>query len=263
MSGQFAVLVNTSDGYEDCWDPFFSLFKRYWPDHSGPIYLNTEHSDYRHSALDVVPLKSAVGAGDTDWSSCLQRALCSIPSEFVLYLQEDYFLRSQVNGELVRKLAEVLSSSSEIDCIHLTHYGARHGIERSSARSTVERVSRFGTYRMSLQAALWRKSALSNVLVSGESAWMCELLGTVRCWRRNRPQVYKIASGLDSPLDYVTTGVMKGKWNAEVVPLFEDNGIRCNFERRGFFPTARPPFARLRTASLLLMSPRMFIRGLW
>lgn len=43
---KYALLVNTCDKFEDCWIPFFSLLKKYWPDCSGKIYLNTEYKSY-------------------------------------------------------------------------------------------------------------------------------------------------------------------------------------------------------------------------
>ncbi len=39
---QLTVFINTSDNFEDCWDPFFKLFRLYWPDCPYKIVLNTE-----------------------------------------------------------------------------------------------------------------------------------------------------------------------------------------------------------------------------
>jgi hypothetical protein len=55
--GQYSILVNTCDKFEDCWDPFFKLFKFYWPDYTGTIYLNTEYKDYSFEGLTIVSLK--------------------------------------------------------------------------------------------------------------------------------------------------------------------------------------------------------------
>ena len=58
----FTVLVNSSDGFEDCWDPFFKLFDKYWPNCNAPIILNTEKKTYKSTGTSKNPF-SALHAG--------------------------------------------------------------------------------------------------------------------------------------------------------------------------------------------------------
>ena len=57
MENKYAILVNTCDKFEDCWEPFFKLFALYWPDYKGPIYLNTEYKTFTYGNLNIISLK--------------------------------------------------------------------------------------------------------------------------------------------------------------------------------------------------------------
>ena len=48
---QLTVFVSSRDDYEDCWVPFFTLLKKYWPDCRLPIVLNTQQ---KHFAFDDI-----------------------------------------------------------------------------------------------------------------------------------------------------------------------------------------------------------------
>lgn len=42
-----AVVVASCDAYADLWEPFFRLFRRYWPDCPYPVYLGSNFRTYR------------------------------------------------------------------------------------------------------------------------------------------------------------------------------------------------------------------------
>ena len=86
----YSILINTCDNFEVCWIPFFKLFKKFWPNYKGKIYLNTELKEYQHSGLNIISIKNEkLGK---KWSQCLKYALEFIDEEYILYMQEDYFL---------------------------------------------------------------------------------------------------------------------------------------------------------------------------
>ncbi len=50
---QLTVFVSSRDDYEDCWVPFFTLLKKYWPDCRLPIVLNTQQKHFAFDGLDI------------------------------------------------------------------------------------------------------------------------------------------------------------------------------------------------------------------
>ena len=85
---KYSILINTCDKFEDCWNPFFKLFKLYWPDCSGIIYLNTEYKDYSYPGLNIIPVKGCVKHQiphnkRATWSQCLKWALEEMDTDIV------------------------------------------------------------------------------------------------------------------------------------------------------------------------------------
>ena len=233
MHTTFSILVNTTDAFEDCWYPFFKLFKKYWPEYKGKIYLNTERKDFQYSDLNVVPIKNQL-IGKT-WSECLKYALNFIDEEIILYLQEDYFFNDLINSEIIEYYANLMKENN-IDCIHLTPFASSGPFERSEYPGLMK-FSKKASYKVSTQASLWRKRLMLKYLRDHEDAWHFEFYGTKRAWRHDE-EIYIVNFENDQKaiIPYVPTGVVNGKWNKNAVfDLFLQNGIGIDFNRRGLY----------------------------
>ncbi len=58
------IFVNTSDGFQDCWPPFFELFRQYGGSLcSCPVYLNTERAEFFDTRRNVYSTKAWPGDG--------------------------------------------------------------------------------------------------------------------------------------------------------------------------------------------------------
>jgi hypothetical protein len=247
------VLVNTSDGYADCWDPFFRLFSDYWRNCPYPIVLNTETRDYAFAGLDITATKIASGASRRlSWSECLGRCLGTMSTPYVLYLQEDYFLESPVRGEWIENFLGVLRAG-RADVIRLMECDGS-GPWHPTADETLWAVDQKARYRIALQAGLWRKTTLQGSLRQHESAWQLEGFGSERA-RRRRGEIVLAAArdrfhgpGLEV-FPYQPTGVIAGKWERSIVePLFAAHAIEVDFSRRGFYDSTerlvKPPLRK-------------------
>jgi hypothetical protein len=238
------ILVNTSDGFEDCWAPFFKLFGRYWPDCPYPIVLNTEHKAPAFAGLEVRAAQVALNEPKRlTWSECLARCLDSIPTPYVLYLQEDYFLESEVQATFIATFLEELRAG-RADVIRLMECGGS-GPWQPSANPLLWEVTQQARYRIALQAGLWRKSTLRNHLRMHESPWQLEGFGSARARRIadkvlcvNRDQFHGEGKEI---FPYRPTGVVSGQWERHIVePLFAKHGIAMDFSRRGFYSATQP-----------------------
>lgn len=238
------VLVNTSDGFEDCWAPFFQLFARYWPECPYPVVLNTETKVARIPGMAVRSACAARGASKRPtWSECLARCLDEIATPYVLYLQEDFFLESAVQQPFIEVFLDELRAG-RADVIRLMECGGS-GPWRPSRHPLLWRVEQGAQYRIALQAALWRKSTLRGHLRMHESPWQMEVFGSARA-RRIRDRVLCVnrerfhGEGMEV-FPYTPTGVIKGQWERSIVePLFARHGIEIDFSRRGFYEAGRP-----------------------
>ena len=152
LKQNFAILINTTDSFEDCWLPFFTLFKKFWPDYKGKIYLNTETKVFSFEGLNIISIQNNIKtpAYKPSWSECLLRAIDFVKEECILYMQEDYFMHDFVKNELVNKYA-VLLNTTDIDCIHLTDQATSGPLHPSNYSDLLE-TDRNAAYRISTQA---------------------------------------------------------------------------------------------------------------
>ena len=236
-SKDLTIFVNTSDNFEDCWEPFFKLFKLYWPDCPYPIVLNTETKEYKCEGLNITCSKVSVGESKRlGWSECLIRALDRIATPYILYLQEDYFLESSVKVDLLIALLNEMRSLN-LAAIRLSGtdgLGPFHGLNSS----LVVEVAKGAKWRLSLQAGLWDRGVLRSLVRKHETPWQLESYGSFRT-RFLKQKIcsvnQKTFSGFDNEVfPYRPTGVVAGRWVLDVVrPLFEKHGINIDFNVRG------------------------------
>lgn len=248
---QYSILINTCDKFEDCWNPFFKLFKLYWPDCKGTVYLNTEYKDYSYFGLSIVPIKGCIGktfkGKFATWSSCLKWALDKIDSDIVLYMQEDYFLKAPVKNDIVEQYVKLMHEHPDIKCIHLTDQAVYSYCK--SEFENLDVVEYNQRYRVSCQAALWRKDELYALIREYEDAWLFEEFGSQRsavmkskylCVSRDFVKLDQFEI-----IPYIFTGIIRGCWKEEVVSLFKKHEIEIDYSKRGFLKDApKIPFLK-------------------
>jgi hypothetical protein len=237
----YSIFINTCDNFEDCWNPFFKLFSIYWPDYNGKIYLNTEYKDFSYPGLEIVCTKvceknNIPRTKRATWSQCLKWALEQIDTDIVLYMQEDYFLKDRVKNDFVENFVSLMYENTDMACIHLTDQAVKN-IGKSNYKN-LNIVAIKQRYRVSCQAALWTKKELVNIIREKESAWEFEEFGSKRS-AMLKHNYYVVDSDwvkLNSfeIIPYIFTGIIQGRWNEEVIELFEKNNIRIDYSLRGF-----------------------------
>lgn len=245
----FSILVNTTDRFEDCWMPFFKLFKEYWSKYSGKVYLNTEHREFVYPGINIVSVKNCQvfdDASQVTWSQCLIRALEAIDTDVILYLQEDYFLNGHVDDGLIESYAKLINEKN-IDCIHLSP-ASGPGPFSSSDYPNLWTVDRKAAFRISCQAALWKKSVLIKYLRSYESAWQFEEFGTRRSHVLNDVFLTVdrefIKSRGKEIIPYFRTGIVQGRWDSRVRDLLDGHNIMVDYGIRGFHRPGKLPFRK-------------------
>jgi hypothetical protein len=245
----YAVLVNTTDTFEDCWMPFFTLFSQYWPDFSGNLYLNTESKVFSYPGLKIVSVQN----GERVWSDCVRKALDIIEEEYVLYLQEDYFFKDYVRTNLLEKYFGYMQKY-DIDCIHLTDQYSEGPFKKTNIDGLME-VDQKAPYRISCQAAIWKKEVLRSYLRKGESGWYFEEFGTLRS-HYTKHRFYSVDRSIVQLnkfeiIPYIFTGIVGGKWLPETENLFLSHNIQLDFSERGFIRSNMKPSIKKRLISKL------------
>lgn len=234
-----AILVNTCDKFRDCWDPFFALWKKFGlSDDVCRVYLNTEHADYSYPGVHVIPLRVCDAGNWTKstpptWSWCLRQALLGIQEEYVMYLQEDYFLNAPADVNRICHYVQQMQEDESIDCIHLTHCTFHASPE--CTKEGLHPGNPHDWYYTNCQAAIWRKRCLSELIRDHEDAWQFERWASKRAAALSKAYYVADFKTGEEPLPYLITGVIQGKWYEPVVELFAKHGIEIDYSRRGFY----------------------------
>jgi hypothetical protein len=237
------VLINSTDSFEDCWVPFFTLLKFYWPQCPFPLVLNTETKTLQFADFDIHASQTQRPGEEgkrIPWSDCLIRCLEKIPTEYVLYLQDDYFINQPVNQEFIFEAVQVMSTHN-IGHVRLYEMDRGGVIQQASKyHPLLWEVKPTAGYRVNLQAGLWRTSTLLRYLVPGESGWQFERLGTNRAYQIKELFLCQSLDHFNAqkklPVNYQPTGIIRGKWYAPaVVELFKRHHIDVDYTKRGFY----------------------------
>jgi hypothetical protein len=262
MTEKYSILVNSSDGFEDCWDPFFTLFRKYWPQCGVPILLNTEKKIWQHPEINIhCTVVQEAQKNRLTWSECLINALDQIKTPLVLYFQEDYFIHQPVRAEAISLAAKYMTDHPEIKHIALTKHGSVGPYEVYDV-DWLLKIRQNARYRISTQAALWRVDALKSYLCPEENGWMFEIYGT---WRaNNRAEIFLcVAHDGDHGgpvIDYLHTGIIKGKWLSDIRNVFAENNIKIDYSKRGFYVPKNPFFHKIDVLRRLLEKPTYSVR---
>ena len=211
-----AILNVSCDNYSDLWNPFFQLFKRFWPDCPFPVYLLS--NEKRFDIQGVIPIP--VGK-DVSWSDNLLIALDKIKEEFILMWIDDLLLLRKVDTQRVVCICEEfikargnylrLNPTVKADKQFNEHFGL---------------TSKGIVYRTSTVLSLWRKDILRELLKPGESAWDFEIYGTLRS---DKYDCFYVAH---TNHFQVFNCVIKGKWQRGAVKKLSLLGIDIDTDKR-------------------------------
>lgn len=241
---RITLLVSTWDGFADCWDPFFTLLKKFWPNCPYPIALTTEQRGYAFPGLEITPCRvNRHQPGRLTWSQVNLLALTNcISSELVLFMLDDFFINGPVDQTTIEQCADLMEEHG-YSCVTLTNHDQRR-VHHPTNDPLLNRIDQHSPYRVTTSPALWRRDALRRYLKPEENAWMFEKLGT---WRSQRlpDTFFRVNEGAISPghhdvIPYFwtregDTGIIKGKWQRDIRELFDSTGIQINYSSRGFF----------------------------
>ena len=225
-----AILSCSCDKYSDIWVPMFDMFYKYWGDCPYPVYLMTNQKEFSHDRV-----KTITTGEDKTWSIAFRQALNTIDAEYVLIIMEDYLLQHPVNSNDFESAISYMKKE-KIDCLRTypcpepnEYYGMMNNLK-------IGTVSKKAMYRISLQAAIWRKEYIMSIIDDKDSAWQFEHMGSKRSQSDGSKIVSVYKDNQKLIFDYYCTGVIQGYWIKEAVELCQQNNVLIDLEKRPLEP---------------------------
>lgn len=230
-----SIIVLSSDGYSDCWEPFFFLLKKNFTEaEKYEIILSTNLKKFEYSGLN---LKTLAHGEDAQWSKRLKLSLNYASNEIVMVLVEDFFILSKINTKIFDNLLMMITNNDKIDHIRLL-YKLDKVKTLDSEYKFLDKIATRSNYRFLYLPGLWKKKVLQKYIVNFETPYMAEKMGIVRSWIL-KDGFYAISNNYIKKngrlYDCSTSGaIIKGKWEKWLPERLEENDIYIDFNIRGF-----------------------------
>lgn len=216
------ILVLSCDKNQDTFEAFHHCMEKYYPGHPEVIYATEtiENPHYRTISHNE-PIER--------WTKRIRETLNEIDDNQILIMIDDCFIRKEVDVKRIDYARKHLKGN-------IAMFNFEKTFDSEDEETTLKgfKKRRHGSnYEVSIMCGLWDKEKLIQVLEGEYNPWQVE--GR----QNNCGYDYYINSG-DYIIDwgYITfifTGICKGKWCRNVIPFFEKEGIKIDYDRRGFY----------------------------
>ncbi len=226
----FTIFVSSSDAYSDLWPIFFDLFKKYWPEYKGKIFLNTEDKIYTHPDFNII--STQVGK-QKSFGITFRKGLDLIPNDNVLLIMIDYIFMGKVNSTKIDEYFDFFIKK-KLDTLCLAHQGYPNTLQTNNKELVM--VHAPAPYIMfSYQIAFWRKTMLYEMALPHENPWTSEWFGTKRA-EKMKIKLASISDQKYNPIPYNLAGCLhKGKWLDDAIDHLKSIDYSVNFTIRGYY----------------------------
>lgn len=218
-SSRLSILIVSCDKYSDIWPTFFAFFWNYWSDCPFPVYLGANQKSF-----DDIRIRMLYTGPDFNWAKNTRTMLAQIDTPYVIMLLEDFFLKQHV---LTTQINYFLDGLKQLKGGYLRLKPFPKPDLPVQAFPDIGEISPGAPYRSALQAAIWEKETLVNLLKPGESAWDMEIYGS----RRSDRLPVGFYSTWETVINY-EAGVCKGKWLPWAVKQSHHVGVPVDLEIR-------------------------------
>jgi len=213
------VVVLSCDKNEDLWYPFYHCMEKYWKNHPEVIYLTeSKKNNYYKTIMKKYPLEL--------WSKRIRESLEEIEDDLVLVMVDDVFIRHDVDVDRIEYLCRNFKGA----CINF-----EKSFDENDKDTEIDEIKKRGKrspYEVSLMCGLWNRRALQDILREDSDPWTIESRGNGYGYDFYiNGGEYIIDWGYET---WQYCGVMKGKWCREAKFFFDNEGIKIDYDKRGF-----------------------------
>ena len=216
------MVVLSCDKCEDLFEPFHYCVEKYYPSHPEIIYITeTKQNPYYKTICKNYPIEQ--------WTRRIREALKEIEDNQILMIMDDFFIREPVDTKRIEYLSKELKGNIACFCFEKSY---DINDEETNVKGMKKR-QHGSEYEVSINCGLWDKNKLIDVLKGEHNPWYVEFA------RDNcgydfyiNSEDYIINWGYET---WIPTGVFRGKWCKNIIPFFEKEGIKIDYDRRGFY----------------------------
>jgi hypothetical protein len=190
-----SLLVHTCDSYEKYWGGMFYTLDFYWDYNQIPVYFSNEEKKMSDIIIDCkgIPYRpdsriKQILTGKTDKNGFSDRFIKSveqIQTKWILYIQEDMWLRRGIEKNLLKDLVD-FAEKNNADAIKIhskLFYYDEYKLEKTEDFVGGKRMLKYEegeNFLLTHNASIWRKDYILKHQRLGEDAWVNEIEGSKR-----------------------------------------------------------------------------------
>lgn len=194
-----SLLVHTCDNYERFWAGMLYTLDFYWDYDRFPVYFANEEkqiSDIKFNCkgIECLPdrrikqILTGKSLDKTGFSTRFIESLKHIPTKYVLYMQEDMWLKRSIDYKIFEELIDFMEKNNA-DSVRIhakLFYYDTYVLEPTEHFIDGKRIFKnVGEHVLSHNATIWRKDYLLKYQMPGEDAWVNEIEGSKRMSKDN------------------------------------------------------------------------------
>lgn len=215
------IVVFSCDKNVDTFEPFHKCMEKYYPNHPEIIYITETIKNPYYKTI-------CKNYSFDRWTQKIREALKEIDDNIILLTTDDNFIRKPVDTERIK----YVESQIKGDIAMFNFEKSFDPLDQESCYKGFKKRNLKGIAINSIMCGIWQKDKLIQALNIICQPWEIERLNIA-------VGEYYINSG-DFIIDIGYTfqrpfGLTRGKWAREIVPFFEKEGIKMDYERRGFY----------------------------
>jgi hypothetical protein len=172
-----------------------------------------------------------------NWSEEMKMLLSRFPHEYLMYIQDDYFLREYVNNVEIGKVLKVIQDYKPAYFRLFPHRGPEK-YQLLDGYEDIQFIPKGDPFITSLQIAIWHKESFLKLLQSHENIWEFEINSAERSenidrdflsmvWQKELPREQR-----HYPINYFCSAIRKGKWRKDAITFCEAQGISVDTQHR-------------------------------
>ena len=200
-TNELSLLIQSCDNYEWFWSGMFCTLDLYW-DFKYPVYFASEEKNIHELEYhfnpnykpnpNIIQINHKKSEDSSGFSTRMIDALKKIDSKYVLYIQEDMWLRRGIDTSVIEKLLSFMNEN-DVDALKLhtkLFYWDAYFLEPTDF--VIDNIRLFkmtereDNYFLSHGATIWKKEYLLKYLIEGETPWVNEIEGSKRMF--NEPK---------------------------------------------------------------------------
>ena len=189
-----SLMVHTCDSYEKFWNGMFYTLDSYWNYNYIPVYFANEEKPISDIVINCkgTPYRpdgriKQILTGKTDrngFSTRFIEAVKQIPTKYVLYIQEDMWLRRGIDDKVFSEMIKFMEENN-VDSVKIhakLFYYDSYLLEPTDFFINNQRLLKYSDCDSLLthNATIWRKDYILNYQVEGEDPWVNEVEGSRR-----------------------------------------------------------------------------------